>query len=96
MEHRESEAEAWAFLVLSLGQFYLSYHPYRGVLIFIDGGGIRGLSSLYILRDVMRRVKRIDETKPPDKRLEPELHGSTKLPLPCNYFDFIVGTSTGG
>ena len=25
-----------------------------------------------------------------------EDHNSGELPLPCRYFDFIVGTSTGG
>ncbi|KAI1844010.1 hypothetical protein JX266_009876 [Neoarthrinium moseri] len=47
-------------------------------LLSLDGGGIRGLSSLIILRHLM---KRINEKDPPK---------------PCEYFDLIGGTSTGG
>ncbi|KAJ7109032.1 FabD/lysophospholipase-like protein [Mycena crocata] len=47
-----------------------------------DGGGIRGLSSLLILETIMHRIK-----------VEKEL---TATPLPCDYFDLIAGTSTGG
>lgn len=55
-----------------------------------DGGGVRGLSSLYILRAIMRALEReLDEAE-----------GAEKLParrvLPCDYFDLIAGTSTGG
>ncbi|KAL5633558.1 hypothetical protein ACGC1H_003896 [Rhizoctonia solani] len=51
-------------------------------LLSLDGGGIRGLSSLYILKDFMLRVQ---------KRI-----GTTETILPCDYFDMICGTSTGG
>src|SRR2546421_7318684 len=44
-----------------------------------DGGGIRGISTLIILKYLM---KRINPTGPP--------------PKPCDYFDLIGGTSTGG
>ena len=44
----------------------------------IDGGGVRGLSSLYILQQLM-------------KRINPNLP-----PKPCDCFDIICGTSTGG
>ena len=47
-----------------------------------DGGGIRGLSELIILQEIMRRIQGA-------KKLDEE-------PLPCNYFDLIGGTSTGG
>jgi patatin-like phospholipase/acyl hydrolase len=43
-----------------------------------DGGGVRGLSSLIILKHLMRQV---DRDNPPK---------------PCEYFDLIGGTSTGG
>ncbi|KAF4964394.1 hypothetical protein FSARC_7659 [Fusarium sarcochroum] len=56
--------------------------PERGLRVLSlacsDGGGVRGLSSLYILRHLM---KRIDSRNPPK---------------PCDYFDIIGGTSTGG
>lgn len=40
----------------------------------------------------MRKVQELDEKKPKEDRLETQ----PGLPLPCNYFDFIIGTSTGG
>lgn len=51
-------------------------------LLSLDGGGVRGLSSLYILRDIMAQLnhERVDEE-------------SLK---PCDVFDLIGGTSTGG
>lgn len=48
----------------------------------VDGGGIRGLSSLLILREIMERIR--------------YLEGLPKTPLPSEYFDIIGGTSTGG
>lgn len=47
-------------------------------LLSLDGGGVRGLSSLIILQQVMKAVN-------PDSP-----------PKPCDYFDMIGGTSTGG
>ncbi|KAI4139929.1 MAG: hypothetical protein L6R39_006038 [Caloplaca ligustica] len=47
-------------------------------LLALDGGGVRGLSSLLILQQLM-------ETIDPDSP-----------PKPCDYFDMIGGTSTGG
>ncbi|KAH6707901.1 hypothetical protein BKA61DRAFT_558549 [Leptodontidium sp. MPI-SDFR-AT-0119] len=51
-------------------------------LLSLDGGGIRGLSELYILEAIMHRVQ-----------LAANL---TDVPLPADYFDLICGTSTGG
>jgi patatin-like phospholipase/acyl hydrolase len=47
-------------------------------LLCLDGGGIRGLSSLHILKELMEKI----DPKCP--------------PKPCDYFDMIGGTSTGG
>jgi len=47
-----------------------------------DGGGIRGISSLLILEDIMERIR--------------EVHRLDYTPRPCEYFDLIGGTSTGG
>src|ERR1700712_4057813 len=47
-------------------------------LLALDGGGVRGLSSLIILRSLMAVI---DPDNPPK---------------PCDYFDMIGGTSTGG
>lgn len=51
-------------------------------ILSLDAGGIRGLASLFVLQDLMDRIKvreKLEET-----------------PLPCEWFDLIVGTSTGG
>ncbi|KAI1325074.1 hypothetical protein F5Y16DRAFT_411663 [Xylariaceae sp. FL0255] len=47
-------------------------------ILSLDGGGVRGLSSLIILKQLMAMIN-------------PE-----HPPKPCDYFDFIGGTSTGG
>ncbi|KAH6881067.1 hypothetical protein B0T10DRAFT_609259 [Thelonectria olida] len=47
-------------------------------LLALDGGGVRGLSSLMILQSLMSTI---DPDSPPK---------------PCEYFDMIGGTSTGG
>lgn len=47
-------------------------------LLALDGGGVRGLSILLILKHLMEGI---DPYNPPK---------------PCDYFDMIGGTSTGG
>ena len=47
-------------------------------LLSLDGGGIRGISSLLLLKKLMESI----DPKDP--------------PRPCDYFDLIGGTSTGG
>ncbi|KAM3066473.1 hypothetical protein ACMFMG_012057 [Clarireedia jacksonii] len=56
-----------------------SNRPLR--LLSLDGGGIRGISELVILEEIMHRVGRSQNL--------PTL-------LPADYFDMICGTSTGG
>ena len=53
-------------------------------LLSLDGGGVRGLSTLYILKGIMDRLNRERKTVglPPMK--------------PCEVFDLMGGTSTGG
>lgn len=51
-------------------------------LLSLDGGGVRGLSTLYILKSIMDRLSRELKKDPPLK--------------PCEVFDLIGGTSTGG
>ena len=58
-------------------------------LLALDGGGVRGLSSLLILEKLMKEVQRLRE-----EENDPTPDG--KLPLPCQYFVLICGTSTGG
>lgn len=47
-------------------------------LLALDGGGVRGLSSLMILEALMEQIN------------------AHAPPKPCEYFDMIGGTSTGG
>jgi predicted acylesterase/phospholipase RssA len=47
-------------------------------LLSLDGGGVRGLSSLMILKQLMETIN------------------PRQPPKPCDYFDMIGGTSTGG
>lgn len=56
---------------------------YNGLcLLSLDGGGVRGLSSLYIVKCIMSMIN---------------LQHSHSKPLkPCDVFDMIAGTSTGG
>jgi patatin-like phospholipase/acyl hydrolase len=54
-------------------------------ILSLDGGGVRGLSSLLILREIMAEVEK--------KR---EMRESTEALKPCDVFDLICGTSTGG
>ena len=57
-------------------------------ILSLDGGGVRGISTLYILKDLMRQIAREYAANNPGL---PDIS-----PLPCNYFDLICGTSTGG
>jgi Patatin-like phospholipase len=53
-------------------------------LLSLDGGGVRGLSMLYILKSLMARLNQARQ--------------AANLPslMPCEVFDLIGGTSTGG
>lgn len=51
-------------------------------LLSLDGGGIRGLATLQILKQLMESVGTVAGLESP--------------PRPCDYFDMIGGTSTGG
>jgi patatin-like phospholipase/acyl hydrolase len=53
-------------------------------LLSLDGGGIRGLSSLYILKGLMTRLNHERQQK------------GLRDVKPCEVFDLIGGTSTGG
>ena len=64
----------------------MSEKPLR--ILSLDGGGVRGISSLYILKHLMRQIARDHAENNP---AHPEIS-----PLPCEYFDLICGTSTGG
>ncbi|KLU92430.1 hypothetical protein MAPG_11376, partial [Magnaporthiopsis poae ATCC 64411] len=51
-------------------------------ILSLDGGGIRGLSSLLILEHIMEDIRKKE--------------GLPEVPRPCKRFDLIGGTSTGG
>ena len=57
-----------------------------------DGGGIRGLSELLIIKELMHRL-RVEENVKRENDGQPLL---TSLPKPCDYFDLIGGAGTGG
>ncbi|KAG6808032.1 hypothetical protein H0H92_005636 [Tricholoma furcatifolium] len=55
----------------------------RGLrLLALDDGGIRGLSELIILQEIMQRLKHVANLD--------------TVPKPCDYFDVIGGAGTGG
>jgi patatin-like phospholipase/acyl hydrolase len=70
--------------LLTLGGFPLALSVARILILTLttDGGGIRGVSELKLLVEIMDRVKN-------DEKLDSD-------PCPANYFDMIGGTSTRG
>lgn len=57
-------------------------HPNGVRLLALDGGGVRGIASLVILREIMRRV-------------QVKLKLKNRC-LPVDFFELAAGTSTGG
>jgi patatin-like phospholipase/acyl hydrolase len=53
-------------------------------VLTLDGGGVRGLSSLFILQTIM------------DNLNEERRKANESAVKPCQTFDLIGGTSTGG
>lgn len=70
--------------LLSLGWYGITHSALSLTVTCIDGGGVRGLSSLRILKGLMTMVN--------ERRAETGL-AAVK---PCQVFDLIGGTSTGG
>ncbi|PYH95388.1 DUF803-domain-containing protein [Aspergillus ellipticus CBS 707.79] len=56
-------------------------------ILSLDGGGVRGYSMLIILQELMYRIYVECEGKAPRRE---------EIPKPCDHFDLIVGTGTGG
>ncbi|KAL1613360.1 hypothetical protein SLS54_010691 [Diplodia seriata] len=75
--------------ILSLGQSHPSIPAWRDRtdIRFADGGGVRGYSMLILLQELMHRTY-------------VEIHGKApkrhEIPKPCEHFDLIAGTGTGG
>lgn len=58
-------------------------------ILSLDGGGVRGISSLYILSDLMQQISRELNSDALDEETDTNQR-------PCDHFDLICGTSTGG
>ena len=75
----------------------------RKNLLTLDGGGVRGFYQLLLLQKLMADIAKLEQ------ELNDESKSSSYSPLfrsipsnddtgylPCHYFDYIAGTSTGG
>ncbi|ODH13689.1 hypothetical protein ACO22_06998 [Paracoccidioides brasiliensis] len=56
-------------------------------VLSLDGGGVRGYSMLILLQELMHRTYVECEGKAPSR---------DQIPKPCDHFDLIAGTGTGG
>ncbi|KAK4104346.1 FabD/lysophospholipase-like protein [Parathielavia hyrcaniae] len=56
-------------------------------ILSLDGGGVRGYSMFLILQELMHRTFVEVEGRAPRR---------SEIPKPCDHFDLIVGTGTGG
>jgi hypothetical protein len=72
-------------------------------ILSLDGGGVRGISSLLILKDIMDEIGKDEQKNHVEKGEEPVTSDENKEETeydgtvrPCDYFDLICGTSTGG
>ncbi|KAI9751499.1 MAG: hypothetical protein M4579_006035 [Chaenotheca gracillima] len=56
-------------------------------ILSLDGGGVRGYSMLILLQELMHRTYVEAEGRAPRR---------DQIPKPCDHFDLIAGTGTGG
>ncbi|KAK3378611.1 acyl transferase/acyl hydrolase/lysophospholipase [Podospora didyma] len=56
-------------------------------ILSLDGGGVRGYSMFLIIQEIMHRTFVEIEGRAPRR---------SEIPKPCDHFDLIVGTGTGG
>lgn len=74
-------------------------NAWEDLILTLDGGGIRGYASLLILKRLMHEIaqveKRFEEKDGPVPDSKRRIFNEDQL-LPCHYFDYMYGTSTGG
>ena len=85
----------------------------KKTILSLDGGGIRGYSSLLILQRLMKEIGILERESDsgaissaysplvdclPDGKFAASPNGTRPAPeyLPCHYFDYVGGASTGG
>lgn len=78
--------------LLSLGECTFVRVSYAHIDL-ADGGGIRGFSILLIIDRILRYAM---EAENAERRKNGRKDLLTEPPKPCEYFDLIGGTSTGG
>ncbi|KAF8425899.1 acyl transferase/acyl hydrolase/lysophospholipase [Tirmania nivea] len=83
---RSPDAEAIAQAIVSQSRAPPRKRKIR--VLSLDGGGIRGYSTLVILSDIMHRIHVLINKNVP---VAPH-----QLPRPCDFFDIIGGNGTGG
>ncbi|KAK5144346.1 hypothetical protein LTR32_003721 [Rachicladosporium monterosium] len=78
--------------------------PWWPCILAVDGGGVRGYSSLLVLKNLMHEIwlceKRLEDEQREEERISGDPPASCVTNeediLPCHYFDFMFGTSSGG
>ena len=85
MQDEDGPLNQTGLCLLSLGMKIIHKRPsWQITNVDLDGGGVRGLSTLLILKALMAAVN--------DERIKAEQPALK----PCELFDLIGGTSTGG
>ncbi|KAL8950721.1 MAG: hypothetical protein Q9222_003257 [Ikaeria aurantiellina] len=79
-------------------------------ILSLDGGGVRGYSSLLILKSLMNEIESQEKYNNPEANSsafsplidptsvysDPEMEKLQHTYRPCHYFDYVAGSSTGG